>query len=112
MRHSDPTGPDQGQVNIIAAIAGTVGEADFLAVWLDVPAPTRVGRVARRRGDLSDATPEIALRQVEPARLGEGWRRIDASGAIAALAAVRRQLAPGRGDGDHTPHPAEPDGAP
>jgi len=97
-----------------AAIEGVAHDADFLAFWLDVPAQTRIVRVAQRRGDISDATPEIALHQVEPAHLGEAWRRIVADGAAEALTTVRQHLAnrldPRQGDARFVLHAAAQDG--
>lgn len=97
-----------------AAIEGAAHEAEFMAVWLEAPAQTRIVRVERRRGDVSDATPEIALQQVEPAHLGDTWLRVDASGATDTMARVRQLLAnridPGRGAGDRFTHGAAQDG--
>lgn len=97
-----------------AAIEGAARDVAFLAIWLDAPAQTRIVRVAQRQGDISDATPEIALQQVEPARLGETWQRVDARGRTDVLAEVRRRLAaplgPGPGGGRGLVHPASEDG--
>jgi len=97
-----------------ATIEGVAYDAEFLAVWLEAPASTRVMRVTHRRGDISDATPAIALQQVEPARLGEAWRRIVAHGPTEALTTVRQHLAnrldPGQGDARFVLHAAAEDG--
>jgi len=97
-----------------AAIEAAAGDADFMAVWLQASAQTRIVRVAQRRGDISDATPEIAHQQVEPANLGDNWRRVDASGAAGALATVRQQLAnrldPGQGADNRFIHGAAQNG--
>jgi aminoglycoside phosphotransferase family enzyme/predicted kinase len=60
-----------------AALARQVG-VPFLGIWLDAPAGTLAARVATRRGDASDATPEIVERQarIDPGPLD--WVRIDA----------------------------------
>jgi predicted kinase len=72
-----------------AAVARKAG-VPFTGIWLDAPLSTRV---AARRGDASDATPEIVDRQsqVDPGPLD--WTCIDAGGSMAAtLAALRAAL--------------------
>jgi predicted kinase len=53
-----------------------------LGIWLAAPPERLVERVAARRGDASDATPEIMRHQLDwhldP--LPESWKEIDASG--------------------------------
>ncbi len=65
----------------------------FTGIWLDAPVAALSTRVAARRGDASDATPEIVERQ---SRVDAGpldWTRIDAAGSpAAALAALRAAL--------------------
>lgn len=77
-----------------AAIEGAADGCAFQGLWLRALTELRVARVAERRGDASDATTTVALEQVEPARLGPAWRRLDASLATSVLAKdVRRLLA-------------------
>jgi predicted kinase len=78
-----------------AAIEGAARGYPFLGLWLHAPPEVRVARVVRRRDDASDATTKVALEQVEPDKLGQAWRTLDASRTIYALANdVRRLLAP------------------
>jgi predicted kinase len=66
----------------IEAVAVELG-VRFLGVWLTARPEELVGRVATRRGDASDATPDIVRRQldwhVDP--LPETWKELDASGS-------------------------------
>jgi predicted kinase len=56
----------------------------FQGLWLTAPSERLIERVAARRGDASDATPEIVRRQLawqlEP--LPEAWKELDASGGL------------------------------
>lgn len=75
-----------------AAVAQKAG-VPFTGIWLDAPVAALSTRVAARRGDASDATPEIVERQsrVDPGPLD--WTRINAAGSVAAsLAALRAAL--------------------
>lgn len=69
----------------IEAAAAAAG-APLLGAWLTAPTELRVERVAGRRNDASDATPEVARAQVEPLDLGEAWRRVDAGRDVIAIA--------------------------
>ncbi len=69
-----------------ASIERSAGVADFTGVWLRGSDAVRRARIAVRRGDISDATVEVALAQREPAQLGPAWRMLDADRTIAALA--------------------------
>jgi aminoglycoside phosphotransferase family enzyme/predicted kinase len=74
---------------VIAAEAGV----PFTGLWLDAPADLLLARVAARRDDASDASPEIVARQLaeDPGPLD--WHRIDAgAGPEATLTAARRVL--------------------
>jgi aminoglycoside phosphotransferase family enzyme/predicted kinase len=56
------------------ALAAKVG-VPFEGIWLDVPKDVAKARIAARKGDASDATPEIVERQYGY-ELGEiGWKR-------------------------------------
>ena len=75
-----------------AAVAAAVG-VPFTGLWLDAPAATMRARIAVRRGDASDASPEVLAHQLssDPGTLE--WIRIDAGGdADATLAAARRAM--------------------
>lgn len=76
--------------NARAAIArAAVGP--FIGLWLRAPSATRVGRVAARTNDVSDATPEIARRQKEPAKIGDAWRVLDAEHSASLLVEEARR---------------------
>lgn len=70
-----------------AEIEAAGGGHPFTGLWLQAPTAVRVARVAGRRGDASDATPEIAAAQVEPQHLSPAWRVLDASPGVEALVA-------------------------
>lgn len=68
------------------AVARAQGVA-FRGLWLQAPHPLRGARVAARRGDASDATPEVVRQQ---SRIDTGpilWERWESDEAISALAA-------------------------
>lgn len=73
-----------------AAIEGAAGHHDFLGLWLRAGTDTRVGRVARRQDDASDATATVALEQIEPSEVG--WRIIDAARPAEVVAEEVRRL--------------------
>jgi aminoglycoside phosphotransferase family enzyme/predicted kinase len=80
---------ERGSFAAIAAAAGV----PFTGLWLEAPAATMRARIARRRGDASDASSEILGHQLahDPGALD--WTRIDAGGdPDATLAAARRAL--------------------
>lgn len=77
-------------------IEGAANGHDFVGLWLKASTGARIGRIAGRQADASDATPAIALAQVEPERLGAAWRVVEAERPMAVLAEdVRRLLAQG-----------------
>jgi len=77
-----------------AAIEGAAGRHAFLGLWLRAETHVRVARVARRCGDVSDATTKVAGEQIEPRKLDHGWRVIDAARPPLAVAEeVRGHLA-------------------
>jgi predicted kinase len=83
---------ERDQIEAVAAAAGV----PFLGLWLSAPEDVLVRRVAMRRGDASDATPEVVRRQlaIDPGPLG--WRTLDVSGPPEGVAdAARRLLALG-----------------
>jgi hypothetical protein len=63
----------------IARVAAQAG-AEFTGLWLAAPPKVLRSRVAARRGDASDATPQVVERQLEWAEPPADWLRLDASG--------------------------------
>lgn len=68
----------------------------FRGLWLDAPAQMLVERVAARRGDVSDATPEVVMAQLARRGAASDWTRIAAgedTGVVtaAALTAIGSQ---------------------
>ncbi len=73
-----------------AALAERVS-APFTGLWLTADESARMKRVAGRTGDASDATPEVAGRQIEqPIHSTEPWTIIDAGPSIGEVAAQAR----------------------
>jgi aminoglycoside phosphotransferase family enzyme/predicted kinase len=62
-----------------AATAAAAGAA-FTGLWLTAPADALRGRVARRRGDMSDATVDILETQLDYSLGTIDWQIVDASG--------------------------------
>ncbi len=56
----------------------------FTGLWLEAPLDVRLERIARRRGDASDADAEVARGQRADPLIEPGWRAIDASGDFAS----------------------------
>lgn len=71
----------------VAALAAAHG-ADFTGLWLEAPLDVMRGRVADRRGDVSDATPSVVDAQAAYDLGVVDFDRIDASGDIDAVAAA------------------------
>jgi uncharacterized protein len=65
-----------------AAVTATAraSGASFTGLWLAAPAEVLRARVARRKGDMSDATVEILETQLDYALGTVDWRIVDASG--------------------------------
>jgi len=77
-----------------ATLAQRTGAA-FSGFWLEAGPAVLKARVLSRRGDPSDATPQVVDTQLGYDLGQVGWDRIDASGPPeASLAAVRRKLPP------------------
>ncbi|MGE0735600.1 MAG: AAA family ATPase [Alphaproteobacteria bacterium] len=75
---------------LLESVAAEAG-VKFVGLWLEAPTDVLRARVSARRGDASDATPEVVDRQVLY-RLGEmEWRRLDARLPIDRLAALAVQ---------------------
>ena len=78
------------ELEAVSAAAGV----PFTGIWLEAPADLRIERVAERIRDASDATPEVARRQIGTQPQGSAWTVIDASRPLdqisqTALAACR-----------------------
>ncbi|MGE5723410.1 MAG: AAA family ATPase [Sphingomonadales bacterium] len=71
----------------IAEVAARRGAA-FTGFWLEAPLAVLASRLAARIGDASDATGEVARRQLGYRTGTIEWHRIDASGDPAATAAA------------------------
>lgn len=52
----------------------------FSGLWLEAPADTLMSRVGARRGDASDATPDVVARQLSYETGAIGWTKIPAGG--------------------------------
>jgi uncharacterized protein len=79
---------ERAQIEAVAAAASV----PFLGLWLSAPEQDLVRRVAARRGDASDATPEVVRRQlaIDPGALG--WRTLDVSGPLEGVALAAQRL--------------------
>jgi uncharacterized protein len=82
----DPS--ERAQIEAVAVEAGIA----FDALWLSAPEAVLVGRVAARRGDASDATPEVVRRQlaIDPGEIV--WRPLEVSGPLDDVALAARDL--------------------
>ena len=79
---------ERTQIERVAHAAGV----PFQALWLSAPEDILMERVAARRGDVSDATPDV-LRQQLATDPGEmTWQRLDVSGSPGAIAAQARAV--------------------
>jgi hypothetical protein len=65
----------------LATIARETG-VPFLGIWLQVPAPLLLKRLAERPPDASDATADVLDLQVRTVDVANDWHRVDASGPI------------------------------
>ena len=82
----------QGERERVEAVARRAG-VPFRGIWLDAPATLLVERVAARRNDPSDATPEVVMAQLARHGAPTDWTRLAAQTdaatiATAALAAI------------------------
>jgi len=77
-------------VQDIASAAGV----PFIGIWLEAPREILEQRLSSRRGDVSDADVAVLHKQLTYDLGVMTWRRVDASGDIAAVAsAAQRHLA-------------------
>lgn len=67
-----------GDREAIAAVAGEQG-VPFAGLWLEAPADRLAQRIRARRGDASDATVAVLLRQLDQDVGPIRWRRLDAA---------------------------------
>ena len=70
--------------------------AEFSALWLEAPADLLKARVAARRGDASDATPEVVEIQSGYDLSTLLWPRVSAAGTAAETRARVREMLPSR----------------
>ncbi|MFZ1101382.1 MAG: AAA family ATPase, partial [Hyphomicrobiaceae bacterium] len=76
----------------IEAMAAELG-VPFQGLRLEAGSRQLTDRVAARKGDASDATPDVVRRQLahDAGPLGASWMRIDAGGSAAETLAAARQ---------------------
>ncbi len=72
----------RGEIEAAAKSAG----APFFGFWLDAPLEARLQRVDARKGDPSDATRDVLLRQMHGETGALLWRRLDAARSAAQIA--------------------------
>ncbi len=65
--------------------AARANGAWFIGFWLDAPLDTCQARINARVGDVSDATADVAARQVERLQPPGSWTVLDAGGDASAL---------------------------
>jgi uncharacterized protein len=80
----------------LARVAQDLSTA-FVPIWLDAPVDVLAARVAERRGDASDATPDVVRGQVGRIRPPGEWHRVDATGNLDATVAAIVRLLDARG---------------
>ena len=74
----------------IEAVARDLG-VPFHGLWLECPEDVMIARVAGRRADASDATPEVVRRQLGYDISAVTWHRLDASGAPEAVSTTAKR---------------------
>ena len=89
---------------VARAIAKDLG-TPFSGVWLEAPEHVMTGRLAARRDDASDATPEVVRRQLEADLADVSWHRLDAFASREVVVAATERLLSGQAD----PCPAPPE---
>ena len=88
----DATFIDAGERAAIAAVASQA-RVPFTGLWLTAPDAVLIERVARRRGDSSDADRAVLEQQLKADLGAMGWRKVDVSGdPMAVLGAARAAL--------------------
>ena len=71
------------------ADAARAAQIPFLGIWLTAPLPVLEARIEARTADASDATIEVLRATVARGADGDGWTRIDATDAAAAMRQAR-----------------------
>jgi uncharacterized protein len=79
---------ERAQIERVAFQAGV----PFQGLWLSAPEDILVQRVTARRGDISDATPEVLRQQLATDPGALTWPLLDVSGSPQAVAAQARAL--------------------
>ncbi|HWE71671.1 MAG TPA: AAA family ATPase [Stellaceae bacterium] len=88
----DATFIDAGERAAVAEVAARAG-VPFTGLWLTASDVVLLDRVAKRRGDSSDADRDVLARQLSVDLGAMDWRKVDASGdQAAALAAARAAM--------------------
>ena len=88
----DATFIDAGERSAIVDVAARAG-VPFTGLWLMAPDTVLLDRVAKRRGDSSDADRAVLEQQLKADLSAMNWRKVDVSGdAAAALAAARAAM--------------------
>lgn len=78
----------RGAIEAVARDAGV----PFTGLWLDAPLEMLAGRLARRSGDASDATADVAAGQAQRIAPPPSWAAIDASDDEDAVARAARDV--------------------
>ncbi|MCP3054171.1 AAA family ATPase [Aurantimonas marianensis] len=77
---------------------GEGGSTPFLGLWLEAPPERLVERVAARRDDPSDATPEVVRDQLSRSRAPADWMHLSSVAEIGAVAEAARRIVDGTTD--------------
>lgn len=83
--------PERARIADVAADA----QVAFLGLWLEAGPERLVERVAARRGDPSDATPEVVRAQVSRSRAPADWTRLSSDADIGFVAEAARRVVAG-----------------
>jgi aminoglycoside phosphotransferase family enzyme/predicted kinase len=79
---------ERAQIERVATEAGV----PFRGLWLSAPEEVLLRRVAARRGDVSDATPDVPRQQLATDAGPQSWPVLDVTGTPEAVAAHARAL--------------------
>ena len=79
---------ERAQIERVATAAGV----PFQGLWLSAPEAVLLRRIAARRGDASDATPDVLRAQLATDAGALTWPLLDVSGPPEAVAAQARAL--------------------
>ena len=75
----------------VEEVANRIG-VEFTGLWLDAPLSVRLDRVARRKGDASDADAAVVKAQASSENGAKMWRRFNVSGDPLTTFAAARAL--------------------